>query len=257
VRFQLLCTLFTLLANVAPAFAQETKSPIELYRAGQYEAAIAAGEAANSGEGLAAAARAALAIANLRDVPCAPCLQRAENLARRSIALDKSHPEGFVFLAVSLGYEARIAGSIRAQFAHYPEQAKQAIDQALAIAPNDAFSLAAAGAWHIEVVRNGGILARPMYGARVDAGIDYFHRAVAADPENLVIRVQYALSLSGYDLKTYNDDVTSQFNAVARIAPRTAYERALKERAHGLLDLIAANKRAEYLALVKRYQGYP
>jgi hypothetical protein len=251
----LLWLLFAL--RVPSALAQETKSPIELYRAGQYEAAIAAGETANTGEGLAAAARAALAIANLRDAPCLPCVQRAENLARRSISLDMNHPDAFVFLAVSLGYESRLVGTIRAQLSHYPEQAKQAIDHALAVAPNDAFSLAAAGAWHIEVVRNGGILARPIFGARVDTGMDFFHRALAADPENLVIRVQYALSLAGYAFDTYNEEVASQLNAVARIEPRTAYENALKQRADGLLELIKNDKRREFLALVNRYQGYP
>ena len=178
-------------------------------------------------------------------------------LARRSIALDMRHPEGFVFLAVSLGYQARIVGSIRAQFLHYPEQAKEAIDHALAIAPNDAFGLAAAGGWHVEVVRNGSILARPMYGARIDTGLDYFRRALAADPDNLVIRVQYALSLSGYDFETYKNEVVSQLNAIAKIEPRSAYERELKQRAGGLLDLIKANKRSEFRALVNRYQGYP
>jgi len=253
----LVCAAFTVFANISRVLAQETKSPIDLYRSGEYEAAIAAGEAANTGEGLAAAARAALAIANLRDAPCLPCAQRAESLARRSIALDIQHPEAFVFLAVSLGYEARIAGTMRAQFAHYPEQAKEAIDHALAVAPNDAFSLAAAGAWHIEVVRNGGILARPLYGARVDTGIDYFRRAVAADPDNLVVRVQYAMSLAGYDFDAYKNEVMSQLAAATKTEPRTTYERALRERAVGLLDLVRANKRRDVLALVNRYQGYP
>lgn len=256
-KLWLTLAMFLMLAGNPAAQAQDASSPIDLYRTGQYEAAIAAGEATNTGEGLAAAARAALAIANLRDVPCLPCLQRAENLARRSIAVDMNHPDAFIFLAVSLGYESRLVGAIRAQFAHYPEQAKQAIDHALAISPNDAFSLAAAGGWHIEVVRNGSILARPIYGARVDTGMDYFHRALAADPENLVIRVQYALSLSGYSLDTYKAEVTSQLNAVARIEPRTAYERALKERAGHLLELLKSDKRREFLALVNRYQGYP
>ena len=249
-----MCLVF---AGIVSARAEDSKSPIELYRAGQYEAAIAAGETGNTGESLAAAARAALAIANLRDSPCLSCLQRAENLARRSILLDMNHPDAFVLLAVSLGYESRLSGTIRAQLAHYPEQAKQAIDHALLIAPNDAFSLAAAGGWHIEVVRNGGVLARPIYGARLETGIDFFHRALATDPENLVIRLQYALSLSGYDLSTYRDEVIAQLTAVSKIEPHTAYERALKDRAAGLLDLVNANKRRDFLALVGRYQGYP
>src|SRR5258705_2585637 len=169
--------------------AERGKSPLPLYRAGIYEAAVAAGEAEGSGASLAVAARAVLADANLSDVPCMTCLQRAEALARRSIALDTQHPEPYVYLAMALGYEARIVGSLRARFARYPEQAKEAIDRALAVAPNDSWSLAAAGTWNIEVVRNGGsFLARSLYGASVAAGEDYLRRAVAAEPENLVIR---------------------------------------------------------------------
>ena len=63
----------------APAFAsQASNAAFELYRAGKYEAAIAAGEAANDGEAVAVAARAAFAQANLSEMPCLPCLQRVE-----------------------------------------------------------------------------------------------------------------------------------------------------------------------------------
>lgn len=240
----------------SPAMAAGT-SPLDLYRDGQYEAAIAAGQAANDGEGLAVAARAALAEANLADEPCLPCLQRAEGFARRSMNLDAAHPEAFIYLAAALGYEARIVGTLRARFARYPEQAKDAIDRALAVAPGDSWSLAAAGAWQIEVVRNGGsLLARALYGARVDTGKDYFRRAIAADPGNLVIRFQYALSLSGYDFDANRDEVIAQLAAAAKTAPRTVYEAAIKERAGRLLDLVKAKRRADYLALVNRYQGY-
>ena len=240
-----------------PAMSAEP-SPFELYRAGKYEAAIAAGEAANSGNGLAIAARAAFAQANLSETPCLACLQRVEALARRSVALDAMHPDAFVYLAAAVGNEARIVGSLRAQLAHYPEIAKEAIDRALALAPNDAWSLAAAGTWHIEVVRNAGsVLARTIYGARAGAGVDYFTRAFAADPKNLVIRFQYALSLSGYDFDAYAEGATAALAAIATIEPRTAYESAIKQRAARLLDLVKANSHADYLALVSRYQGYP
>src|SRR5258705_7811191 len=227
--------------------AERGKSPLDLYRAGNYEAAVAAGEAEGSGQSLAVAARAVLAEANLRDVPCMPCLKRAESLARRSIALDTKHPEAFVYLAATLGYEARIVGSLRARFARYPEQAKEAIDRALGVAPNDSWSLAAAGAWHIELVRNGGaLLARSLYGARVEMGEEYLRRAVAAEPENLVIRFQRALSLSGLDFDAHRQEATAELAAAANTEPRTASHGALKTRAARLLDLITANRRAEY-----------
>ena len=251
-----LMAIVILIAFASPALSESANTPIALYRAGDYEGAVAAGEAEGTGEGLAVAARAVLADANLREVPCLPCLQRAERFARRSTALDRKRPDAFVYLAASLGYQSRIVGTLRARFARYPEQAKEAIDEALAIAANDSWSLAAAGAWHIEVVRNGGFLARPLYGARVDVGRDYFRRAIAAEPDNLVIRVQYALSLSGYDFDANREEAFAELSAAAKTAPRTAYETALKTRALRLLDLIEANSIADYLALVNRYQGY-
>jgi hypothetical protein len=241
----------------SPAMSAE-QTPFELYRAGKYEAAIAAGEATNDANGLAVAARAAFAQANLSEKPCLSCLQRVEGFARHSIALDTMHPDAFIYLAAAVGYQARIVGNIRAQLARYPEIAKEAIDHALSVAPNDDWSLAAAGAWHIEVVRNGGsVLARAVYGARADTGIEYFARAFAAEPKNLVIRFQLALSLSGYNFDTYAQKATEALAAVATIEPRTVYEGVIKQRAKILLDLDKANRRREYLALVNQYQGYP
>jgi hypothetical protein len=245
------------LAICVSAIAAET-TPFDLYRAGRYEDAIKAGEAANTGQGLAVAARAAFAEANLSEMPCLPCLQRVESYARRSIALDSEHPDAFVYLAAALGYQARIVGSITAQFRRYPELSKQAIDHALSVAPNDDWALAAAGAWHIEVVRNAGnLLGRTMYGARVETGKDYFYKAFAAEPNNLVTRFQFALSLSGYDFDANSGPVAAVLESIRAIEPRTVYEGVMKQRAQRLLDLIKANKRAEYLALVNRYQGYP
>jgi len=241
----------------APA-SESSTAAFELYRSGKYEAAIMAGETAGDGESLAVAARAAFAEANLSETPCLSCLQRVERLARRSVMLDAAHPEAWVYLAAALGYQARIVGNVRAQFAHYPEQAKAAIDQALSVAPGDGWSLAAAGAWHIEVVRNAGsVLARALYGARAELGKEYFHRAFAADPENLVIRFQYALTLSGYDLPANRDEVMMALDAAVNMEPRTVYERAIQQRASRLLELLKANRRADYLAMVGRYQGYP
>src|SRR5436309_7477725 len=86
--------------------AQDAAAAFERYRMGDYAGAIATGEAANTGEGLAVATRAAFADANLRDMPCLSCLKRVEDLARRSIALDMNHPDAYVYLAAAMGYES-------------------------------------------------------------------------------------------------------------------------------------------------------
>ena len=258
-RFRrVVCTVFALaVAAVSPGVAAET-APFDLYKAGRYEEAIKAGESAHTGQSLAVAARAAFAEANLSEKPCLPCLERVEGYARQAIALDNGHPEPFVYLAAALGYQARIVGTFTAKFRRYPEQAKEALDHALMVAPNDDWALAALAAWHIEVVRNGGnILARAIYGARIETGKELFYKAFAAEPKNLVTRFQYALSLSGYDYDTNSGPVSGVLDSIRGIEPRTAYEGVIKQRALRLLDLIKANKRADYLALVNRYQGYP
>jgi hypothetical protein len=253
------CAAMLLLWLAGLSARAEDANPIfDLYRMGNYEGAIAAGQAANTGEGLAIAARAAFAEANLSDSPCMPCLKRVEGLARRSIMLDANRPDAFVYLAAAIGYEARIIGYLNATVARYPEQAKQVLERALAAAPNDAWSLAAMGAWHIEIVRNGGsFLARTVYGARADAGEEFFRRAFTADPNNLVIRLQYVLAMSAYDLNRNREKMAEQLMAAATLQPRTAYETVMKARAARLLELLKANRRAEYLALINRYQGYP
>jgi hypothetical protein len=252
-----LVTLVACAANL-PAHAQDAAAAFERYRIGDYDGAISIGEASKTGEGLAVATRAAFAEANLRDTPCLDCLKRVEDLARRSIMLDMNHPEAYIYLAAAMGYESRIIGYVRASVGRYPELTKQAIDHALAVAPNDAWSLAALGGWHFEIVRDAGsLLARTLFGASVQAGEDAFRRSIAADPGNLVVRLQYVLAISAYDLNHYRTQIAEQLAAIEMIEPRTAYEQVMKQRAAQLLNLLNANRRPEYVALINRYQGYP
>ena len=102
-----------LLLLLMPAAAQAAtpEDIFALYAKGDYEQAAQAGEASHSGAGLAIAARAVLADDVLREEPCMPCLERAEKLARASIAVDPHQAFGHVWLAVALGYEARVIGA--------------------------------------------------------------------------------------------------------------------------------------------------
>jgi len=184
-------------------------------------------------------------------------LERAEALARASIARDPKRPEAYVYLAASLGYQGRILGLVRARLNRFPEQAKEALDTSLKNAPNDPWSLAAMGGWNVEVVRNGGsFLANMLYGAKADVGIALFRKAIAVDPGNLVLHQQFAISLSGYDLEGHENDIRTALNAALRAKPRTEYERTIQGRAGALLALLDKNAIPEYRALVRRYQGY-
>ncbi len=177
--------------------AASAESARDLYVRGDYAAAMREGEAQNTGAALAEAARAAIADAQLRDTPCLDCLQRAENLARRAVALDTNNADALVLFAVSLGLQARVVGMVRAKLNRYPEQAKDALENAVRLAPRDGSALAAMGGWHVEVVRNGGILGSVLYGAKIETGKKLFQQGIMADLGNLVLPYQFALSLAG------------------------------------------------------------
>ena len=233
-------------------------SALSLYVAGKYQEAEDAGLAQADAAGLALAARSALAAEMMRAAPCLDCLKRAEDEARRAIALDPKMPDGHIYLSLALGYEARIQGLIAARLDEYPEQAKSNLDAALAADPGNCWALAALGGWNIEIVRGGGTtLARWLYGASVAEGLADFAKAFAAAPDNLVLRYQYALSLGGFDAQTYRDRIEDSLSRAVAAKPATAYEVFAQGRARELLDALKVNDAKNFARLVRRDQGYP
>jgi hypothetical protein len=246
---------------LVPAFAwaQLASGPaLQLYKAGNYEAAIKAGVAENNENGFAIAARATLADANLRDAPCMECLKRGEALARRAIAAGGKLPESYVYLTASLGHQSRIIGTLRAGLSKYGTQTREALNTALRINPNFSWALAAMGGWNIEVVRVGGSwLGDMFYDASFDKGVGFFRKAVAAEPTNLVIHFQFAISVASYDLDGQRALVTSELTAAANGTPASAYDAVIKQRAVRLKELVAKRDDDAAIALVRKYQGYP
>src|ERR1700749_5107776 len=118
--------LFALLVIATPAAAADNL--FSLYAGGHYDEAIHAGTQAGSAEGFAIAARAALAEAALSPEPCLACLKRAEDFARKAVAVGAQQSDGHVGLAAALGLEGRIVGLVRARLANSPAEAKAELD---------------------------------------------------------------------------------------------------------------------------------
>jgi len=229
-----------------------------LYLAGQFAQAEAAGIKQNDAQGLAVAARAALAEEQMGDTPCLDCLKHAEDLSRRAIAADPKRPEGHIYLAAAIGYQARIIGDLAAQSKGFATLAKHELDAALADDPNDEWALAALGSWHIEIVRNAGAtFGRWLFGARLESGQQYYAKALTIAPDNLVLRYQYALVLAAFDLSANRDEIDQQLTRALQTTPRSAYEIFARDRARQLLETIKRGDAAEIKQLVRRDQGYP
>ncbi|MBW8708229.1 MAG: hypothetical protein JF627_03015 [Alphaproteobacteria bacterium] len=240
------------------ACAASTEEIFALYARGDYEQAAKLGEASRSAPGLAVAARAVLADEVLRDAPCLSCLQRAEKLARQAVILDPHFANGQIWLAVALGYQSRILGPIRARLKDTPNQSKMALNLACLADSTNAYAISALGGWHIEIVRAGGtFLARHVYGASEAQGISLFDAAVKADPANVAVHYQIALSLAGFEPEKYHGRIVTELRAAASNTPNTAYEKKIQSRAGELLGLLNQGAQEAFEARVRKYQGFP
>jgi tetratricopeptide (TPR) repeat protein len=250
-----------LLAAPAQAATMQTAAADEifaLYARGDYDQAARVGEASHTAPGLAIAARAVLADEVLRDEPCMPCLEHAESLSRQAIAADPHQAFGHLWLAVALGYEARIIGVVRARLKDAPAQSRQALDAAIGDDPKNPYAISALGGWHIEIVRGGGAtLARFLYGAKESEALELFDRAARLAPGNVAVRYQIGLSLAGFDREKYHDRIIAEFKAAAAGTAQTAYEKKIQGRAVELLGLLNAANPDGFDTRVRKYQGFP
>ena len=229
-----------------------------LYAEGHYQDAMRRGEESHTAQGLAIAARAALADAMMQPEPCLACLKRGEEDARRAIALDTHLPDAHVWLAASLGYQARILGVVRAGLSDNPARAKAELDQAVALDPSNPYALAALGGWHVDVGGVGGeFLARKIYDASMEKSLALFDRAGRAAPRNVAVHYQIALSLAGLDAIRYHARIESELEAASEDPSQTAYEKFVAARAQELLTLMKRGDRDAFDAKLKTFQGYP
>jgi hypothetical protein len=251
--------LLALAMTAAPALAATQDANLyNLYAGGRYDEAVRAGTAAHNAYGYAIAARAILADAVLREAPCLDCVRRGEDYARRAVAADPSLGDGQVWLAVSLGYEARITGLVMARLNDSPGQSKAALDAAIGSEPDNPYALAALGGWHIEIVRGGGAyLAGLLYGASEAQALSLFDRAAHVAPGNVAVRYQIALSLAGFDPDKYRSRIDSELAAALRDMAATKYEKAMQGRAADLQMLLKRGDDDALDARVRKYQGYP
>jgi hypothetical protein len=253
----LLVPPFAATAAITPAGAATTDEISAAYARGDYEQAVRLGEASRTAPGLAIAARAVLADEVLRDSPCLACLERAESLARQAVAVDPHFAFGQIWLAVSLGYEARIIGVVKARLRNSPAQSRTALDAAMTDDPRSAFAISALGGWHIEIVRGGGaFLANLVYGAKESQALALFDRAVKLAPENVAVHYQIALSLAGFDLEKYRARVAAELRSSISGTAETAYEKKMQGRAAELLGLLTQGAHDAFESRVRKYQGF-
>ncbi len=239
----LLVCLHQVPAASAAARAVHNDSPIsyilaeEQFARGEWQEAIQTGEKLHSADGLALAARAALASAAYepdRDKRLA-AIDQALNLADRALALQNAHPEALLQTAAAYGFRALVNRQ-----ASDARLARSTLDRALMAAPANPYVLAGLGSWHGQIVLEaGGLFAGLMFGAKRASMIMAYDAAIAIAPDNLAIRAGYGLLLLRFNKQDFEDRGLEHLRLAATMTPKGAFERHQLKQIQHILAAVA------------------
>jgi tetratricopeptide (TPR) repeat protein len=114
---------------------------------------------------------------------------------------------------------------------------KEALLTAMKLEPKHADANIAYGAYQAEVIdKVGALVAGMTYGAKRDAALEHYQRALKLNPESAIARIEYANGLIMLFGKSRLDEATKLYEQAAAIAPADAMERLDVERAKSELE---------------------
>lgn len=241
--FRLALALLALLS----AHVGSAQTPRSLWEQGEYaaayEAAMRGGAAAEAQEGPQAArmyllaARAAADVlvydtTGLTGAGARQWLDLSQAAAERASALAPAGDDDLMSQAVmakarAKGEVARRSGVL--QNLNVAGELKQLFDQALVLNPSNPDALVGLGMWHLELVLNN---VGWLYGGRRDQVLPLVEAGVAAAPQQVNLRVEYATALLALDEP---ERAREQLETALALPATTAVELAEQRRARTLL----------------------
>ncbi len=226
------------LAALLAASGALAQTPATLWQQGEFEAAYeSASSALEGGETAELQLLAARAAADQAVYVLAPngspladqltWLKRSVTAAERAVALAPDSAQAVVYLARARGEIARRSGIL--QNLNVAGDLKGLFDQALALDPNDADALVGLAMWHLELVENG---VGWLYGGRRDQVLPLLEAGVAAAPQQVNLRLEYATALTSLGEPA---KAREQLELALTLPATTAVDRAEQEKAKALL----------------------
>jgi tetratricopeptide (TPR) repeat protein len=154
-------------------------------------------------------------------------LRRAVSAAEQAVRLDAGSAAAVMALARAKGEVARRSGVL--QNLNVAGELKQLFDQALALEPNNPDALVGLAMWHLELVQAG---VGWLYGGKRDAVLPLLEKGVAAAPEQINLRNEYATALLALGTAAQAEQ---QLRVALQLTPHTAVDRAEQRRSAELL----------------------
>ena len=229
------------------SFANSPETIRQSITVGDFAAAFTQAETLETAEGYALAAESllseimlGLAEKNKKQA------KRARNFAQAALDLDPSNQAARLQYAVADGFVGREAGDVSAWMKKLPQKAEAIIKAYRSDYPNDARGEALLGAWHLTVARKAGNeRAKKWFGANIADGRKLSQSALAAQPDDIVIAVNYAFSLLALKDEDFSDieEARQVLLAVSALNPEDHLGRVLKDYAVKALGEIEDRER--------------
>jgi len=161
-------------------------------------------------------------------------------LFRSALALDSENAEVRVQMAHTLGRYSQQFGVIDAITEGFADRIREQIDAALALEPNNASAHMLLANWHAEIIDSAGFIGRAIYGADDDEVLAHTAAAIAARPDDLLLRIEYANALRKIGKDDYAIQIQAQLEVAANLPVDRAFDKMLQFRAQRMLDALKA-----------------
>ena len=198
------------------------------YHAGRFQQAAEAGLKAGAA-GHSVANKATNIYANYLEKSESKKLGLFQEVAARCEAQQVADPKNanaFYHHAYALGRYSQGISVTRALAQGLGGKVRDALAQAIRLAPKHADAHIALGAFHAEVIdKVGAMIGAMTYGAKRDEGLRLFRRALELNPDSAIARVEYANALVMLDGKKALKEAEALYAQAAAFEPMDALER--------------------------------
>lgn len=243
-----LCMIAALLTSLGVAHAAPDGEAEERFIAGAYDPAVEKAIATGGAENLALAARALNAQAYLSDDDkvAKRAAKRAAKLADEAVELDPMLVEGYLQGAIAMAQRGARISAVKAFFLGLGGGARDRLDMALELEPQNPWALSTSAGWHLGVAA---LVGDGRFGCDVETGYVQFQAARAGAPDNISVAYEAALRVLALKEKDkdegWREFALDALNDAQTATPQTAFETALQERARAFAAAIAVGPEAE------------
>lgn len=163
--------------------------------------------------------------------------QEAMERGEAAMTAHPKDPNAHYFYAMAAGRYGQEISIAKALAQGLGGRIKSALETALKLQPKHADAHIALGAWHAEIIgKVGAMVGGLTYGAKKDAAVEHFQKALKLNPDSAIARIEYANGLALLFGKDRMKDAEKLYAEAAKLKPMDAMERLDVELARSELE---------------------